>query len=130
MHFLLILYGFSKDFVWNLYRFPIHFLWIYYGFSMDFVWIPDGFCMNSDGFGHHFLKDLIHFSAAAFAECQRRLARNEITENVKNMQITAEICKNQTQNAISCNKTPIFKIGGGGARAARRIRIHRTCVCV
>ena len=33
------------------------------------------------------------FSAAAFAECQSHLARNEITENVKNMQITAEICK-------------------------------------
>ena len=37
------------------------------------------------------------FSAAAFAECQRRLARNGRTENVKNMQIPAEICTNQTQ---------------------------------
>ena len=44
-----------------------------------------------------FFKDFGHVSAAAFAECQRRLARNEITENVKNMQITAEICKSQTQ---------------------------------
>ena len=43
-----------------------------------------------------FLIDL-GFSAAAFAECQSRLPRNEITENVKNMQITSEICKHQTQ---------------------------------
>ena len=37
------------------------------------------------------------FSAAVFAKCQSRLARNEITENIKNMQITAEICKHQAQ---------------------------------
>ncbi len=30
----------------------------------------------------------------------------------------------QSENASSCNKTPIDKIGGGGTRAARRIRIH------
>ena len=64
--------------------------------------------------------DFSCFSAAAFAECQSHLARNEITENIKNMQITAEICKHKTQektnppqirsrncklqNAISCNK--------------------------
>ena len=67
-----------------------------------------------------FLKDCGYFSEAAFAKCQRRLARNEITENVKNMQRSAEICNSQTQpkthksklqskicklqNAISCNK--------------------------
>ena len=63
---------------------------------VDFGWIWDGFgkfwwILAS------FFKDFGHVSAAAFAECQRRLARNEITENVKNMQITAEICKSQTQ---------------------------------
>ena len=37
------------------------------------------------------------FSAAAFAECQSRLARNEITKNIKNVQITAEICRHKAQ---------------------------------
>ena len=60
----------------------------------------------------------------SFAECQPRLARNEITENVKNMQITAESRERQTQtkthksklrsrfcklqNADSCNKRRFF----------------------
>ena len=35
-------------------------------------------------------QDFGHVSAAAFAECEHRLARNEMTENVKNMQIAAE----------------------------------------
>ena len=84
--------------------------------------------------------DFSCFSAAAFAECQSRLARNEITENLKNMQITAEICKHQAQTkkinktpidnlqAAECkqlHQTPISKYGGGGARAAWRIRIRR-----
>ena len=58
------------------------------------IW--DSFFMNSDGFGHHLFEDFNYFSAGAFAECQRRLARNGITENFKNMQITADICKKQT----------------------------------
>ena len=64
-----------------------------------------------------------------------------MTENVKNMQISAEICKSQTQaknadintsienlQAAECNQlqqAPSFKIFGGGAPAARRIRIRR-----
>ena len=52
----------------------------------EFEWILVSFF---NGFGQ--------VSAAAFAECQRRLARHEIMENDKNMQITAEICKSQTQ---------------------------------
>ena len=36
-------------------------------------------------------------TAAGFAECRSRQARNEITQNIKNVQITAEICKHQTQ---------------------------------
>ena len=82
--------------------------------------------------------DFSCFAAAAFAECQSHLARNEITENLKNMQITAEICKHQAQTkkinktpidnlqAAECkglHQTPIYKYGGGGARAAWRIRI-------
>ena len=59
------------------------------------------FLMNSDGFGHHFFEDFTYFSAGAFAECQRRLARNGITENFKNMEITADICKNQTHYLLS-----------------------------
>ena len=43
----------------------------------DFVWILASF-----------FNDVGHVSAAAFAECRRRLARSETTENVKNMQIT------------------------------------------
>ena len=86
--------------------------------------------------------DLSCFSAAAFAEYQNRLARNETTENVKNMQITTEICKHQTQEktqitnflieslqAAECQQlqqTSCYKYGGGGARAARRIQILET----
>ena len=95
--------------------------------------------MKMHGFGHHVSKIFGYFSGVAFAGCRRRLARNEITENVKNMQINAEICKktSATKNAdiktlidnlqaAECNQlqqTPIFKIGGGGARAARRIQM-------
>ena len=84
-------------------------------------------------FGHNF--------AIRFADCQHRLTRSELTANIKNMQISAEICKEQTQikNAdtktlidhlqfTECNQlqqTPIYKYGGGGARAAWRIRIRR-----
>ena len=57
--------------------------------------------MNLDGFGHHFFNDFIYFSAGAFAECQRRLARNGITEKFKNMDITADICKKQTHYLLS-----------------------------
>ena len=53
------------------------------------------------GIWHHFFEDFIYFSAGAFAECQRRLARNGITENFKNMDITADICKKQTHYLLS-----------------------------
>ena len=49
--------------------------WIFY----EFGWILASF-----------VNDFGHFSAAACVEC----ARNEITENVKNMQISAEIYNN------------------------------------
>ena len=76
-----------------------------------------------------------------YCRMQSRLARNALKENVKNMQISAEICKEQTQikNAdtktlidnlqfAECNQLhqpPSSKYGGGGARAAWRIRIRR-----
>ena len=82
-----------------------------------------------------------HIFAIRFADCQHRLTRSELTANIKNIQIFAEICNKQTQikNAdtktlidnlqfAECNQlqqTPIFKYGGGGARAAWRIRIRR-----
>ena len=82
-----------------------------------------------------------HIFAIRFADCQHRLTRSELTANIKNIQISVEICKEQTQikNAdtktlidnlqfAECNQlqqTPIYKYGGGGARAAWRIRIRR-----
>ena len=82
-----------------------------------------------------------HIFAIRLADCQQRLARSELTAIVMNIQISAEICKEQTQikNAdtktlidnlqfAECSQlqqTPIFKYGGGGARAAWRIRIRR-----
>ena len=81
------------------------------------------------------------FSAMRFTDCQHRLTRSELTANIKNIQISAEICKEQTQikNAdtktridnlqfAECNQlhqSPSSKYGGGGARAAWRIRIRR-----
>ena len=95
--------------------------------------ILDGFLMDLGWILASFLKDFGQVSAAAFAECQRRLARHEITENVNNLQKNAEICKNQTQpktqtsklrsricevqNAISCNKRRSSK---QGRRCSRR----------
>ena len=74
-----------------------------------------------------------------FEDRQSRLERSELTENIKNTQISAEIYKksNASKNAdiksttanlqaAECNQlqqAPSSKIGGGGARAARRIRI-------
>ena len=82
-----------------------------------------------------------HIFAIRFTDCQHRLTRSELTANIKNIQIFAEICKEQTQikNAdtktlidnlqfAECNqlhKSPSSKYGGGGARAAWRIRIRR-----
>ena len=82
-----------------------------------------------------------HIFAIRFADCQHRLTRSELTANIKNIQISAEICKEQTKikNAdtktlidnlqfAECNQlhqTPSLKYGGGGARAAWRIRIRR-----
>ena len=80
------------------------------------------------------------FFATRVVDRQSRVAQNKLTENVKNLQISAKICKSQTQvknadiktpienlQAAECNQlqlAPIYKIGGGGARAARRILIH------
>ena len=50
-----------------------------------------------------FLTDVGCFSAAAFAECQSRRGRNEITENIKNMQIIAEKRKHQAQEKMKTN---------------------------
>ena len=81
------------------------------------------------------------FFATRVVDRKSRVAQNKSTENVKNLQIFAKICKSQTQaknakiktpienlQAAECNQlqlAPIYKIGGGGARAARRIQIRR-----
>ena len=83
-----------------------------------------------------------HIFAIRFADCQHRLTRSELTANIKNIQISAEICKELTQiknadtktlidhlqftECTHLQQTPIYKYGGGGARAARRIRITNT----
>ena len=85
-----------------------------------------------------------HIFAIRFADCQHRLTRSELTANIKNIQISAEICKEQTQikntdtktlidnlQFAECNQLhqpPSSKYGGGGARAAWRIRIRRPCL--
>ena len=82
-----------------------------------------------------------HIFAIRFADCQHPLTRSESTASIKNIQISAEICKSQTETKHAYNKTlidnlqftdynqlqqaPIYKYGGGGARAAWRIRIRR-----
>ena len=53
-------------------------------------WAPfwlifDGFGMKMHGFWHHVSKIFGYFSGVAFTGCRRRLPRNEIAENVKNM---------------------------------------------
>ena len=72
-------------------------LWVTILTSLGWIWAEFSWIWAS------FLTDF----GAAIAECQSHLARNEITENLKNMQITAEICKktNATNNADI--KTPI-----------------------
>ena len=85
-------------------------------------------CIIVDAFRTHFCN-------------KHRLTRSELTANIKNIQISAEICKEQTQiknadtktlidhlqftECTHLQQTPIYKYGGGGARAAWRIRIRR-----
>ena len=66
----------------------------------DMGWILDEFSW----IWASFLKDFGCFSAAAFLECQSRLARNEITENVKNIQKIAESRESQTQTKTHKSK--------------------------
>ena len=91
-------------------------------------------------FWHHFKHILDTYFTARFKNRQSRQARHEFTENIKNMQISQkspEVERKQKRRhqtsienlqAAECNqlqRTPSSKIGGGGARAARRIRIRR-----
>ena len=50
--------------------------------------------------------DFSCFAAAAFAECQSHLARNEITENFKNMQMHAKTYKKKHKKYVQI-KAPI-----------------------
>ena len=92
------------------------FLWIFNGFLMDFEWILA-----------RLSRILVTFLQQHLQNANAALARNELTENVKNMRVTAEICKNlaqpktqtsklrsitcKLQNAISCNKRQSSKWG-------------------
>ena len=95
--------------------------WHHFGwFGMDFEWI----CID---FGINFKAFRIYF-AIKLADCQHRLTRSELTANIKNIQVSAEMCKcqPQTKNAdtktmidtlqfTKCNQqqqTPIVKNGG------------------
>ena len=108
--------------------------WHHFGwFGADFLWICIDFGINFKAFRTYF--------AIRLADCQHRLTRSELTANIKNIQISAEICKSHTQiknadtktlidhlqftECTHLQQTPIYKYGGGGARAAWRIRIRR-----
>ena len=66
-------------------------------FRMDFAWIFDGFWMDLDEIGHNFSRIMVAFLQQHLQSAKAALARNEQTENVKNMQIYAETCKKTTQ---------------------------------
>ena len=66
-------------------------------FRMDFAWIFDGFWMDLDGFWHNFSRIFVAFLQQHLQSANAALARNELTENVRNIQIYAETCKNKTQ---------------------------------
>ena len=53
--------------------------------------------MDVDGFRHNFSRVLGASLQQHLQSANAALARNELTENVKNMQIYAETCKNKTQ---------------------------------
>ena len=53
--------------------------------------------------------NFVCFSAVAFAECQSRLARNEITENVKNMQIAADCPPNMILHMVFNDNTNTYE---------------------
>ena len=90
--------------------------------------ILDWFCMAFDGLLHNCWCISEAFFAIIFADCQRRPTRSELAANIKNIQISAETCKIQTQtkNAdanklidnlqyAECNQlhqTPIVENGG------------------
>ena len=56
-------------------------------FWMDLGWIFDGFGMDLDGFWHNFSRVWVAFLQQHLQSADAALARNELTENVKNMQI-------------------------------------------
>ena len=66
-------------------------------FRMDFALIFDGFWMDLDEIGHNFSRVVVAFLQQHLQSAKAALARNEQTENVKNMQIYAETCKKTTQ---------------------------------
>ena len=65
-------------------------------FRMDFAWIFDGFWMDFDEIGYNFVRVMVAFLQQQLPSAKAALARNEQTENVKNMQIYAETCKKKT----------------------------------
>ena len=96
-------------------------------------WAP--FLRIFNGFGMNFDRYVLNcwciseaFFAIIFADCQRRPTRSELAANIKNIQISAETCKIQTQTTnadtktlidnlqfAECNQlhqTPIVKNGG------------------
>ena len=101
--------------------------------------ILDGFGMKIHGFGHHFSRICLLFcSSICRVPTPHGTKRNdgkrqEHAGNCRNMQKLSATKNSDIETPIEnlqaaeCNQlqqTPIFKIGGGGARAARRIQIH------
>ena len=74
--------------------------WHHFGwFGMDFEWI----CID---FGINFKAFRIYF-AIRLADCQHRLTRSELTANIKNIQVSAEMCKCQPQTKNADTNTMI-----------------------
>ena len=66
-------------------------------FGMDFGWILDGFLMDFGWILTQLFRILFALLQQHLQNANAALARNELTENVKNMQMYAETCKNKTQ---------------------------------
>ena len=62
-------------------------------FGMDFGWILDGFLMDFGWILTQLFRILVDFLQQHLQNANAALARNDLTENVKNMQMYAETCK-------------------------------------
>ena len=80
-------------------------MWLVWdGFWRDVGWISNGFLMDFGWILAQLSRILVAFLQQHVQNANAALARNELTENVKDMQVYAETCKKKTRKQKRINK--------------------------